>query len=323
MTKKRKYLITGATGFVGSCLLRKLIEDEQEVDIIIRRQSNIWRIKDLLHKVKIHYLDLSSDKELLNIFKTSKPDVIYHLATQGAYSYQNDPDQIIKTNILGTWNMIKASLPLDYELFVNTGSSSEYGSKTSVMKETDLLEPDSYYAVTKSTQTLLASFVAKSQKKPIVTLRPFSVYGPYEEPTRLIPTLMNALLFKKEMNMVNPDVARDMIYVMDVVSFYLMVDQLKQHGGEYFNVCTGVQSTIKDIVEAAVKVTGENTKFNWGGMEDRIWDKVVWMGDNTKAKDKLRWRPKYNLEEGLRKMWVWFQDNYKLYNTAKFSEAKK
>ena len=311
---RRKYLITGASGFIGSCLLRKLIEDDQSVDIIIRRKSNIWRIKDLMPKVGIHYSDLSSSRDLFKIFKSIKPDVIYHLATNGAYSYQNDPDSIIKTNILGTWNLLKASLSVDFELFVNTGTSSEYGSKKSKMAESDLLEPDSYYAITKCTQTLLSSFVAKFEKRPIVTLRPFSVYGPFEEPTRLIPTLMRALLFKNEMNLVNPKVARDMIYIDDIVQFYLMVDKLKKCSGDYFNVCTGTQSTIKDIVETAMRVSGESTQFKWGGMENRSWDKSVWVGDNTKAKNKLNWSPKFALEEGLLKMWKWYKNNYRLYN---------
>lgn len=311
---KRKFLITGASGFIGSYILRRLIIQKEDVDIILRDQAKVWRIKDLLSKVKIFNSDLSDHEKLLEIFKESKPDVIYHLATNGGYSYQNDPDSIIETNILGTWNMIKASLNFDYELFINTGSSSEYGNKNSRMKESDLLEPDSYYAVTKAIQTLLSSFVAKSKGKPIVTLRPFSVYGPYEESSRLIPTLMNALLFKKDMNLVNPNISRDMVYIDDVISVYLMVDQLKKFGGEYFNVCTGVQSTIKNIVDMAVKITKESTIFNWGEMENRSWDKYVWVGDPKKAKKKLGWLAKTNLAQGLTRMWEWYKNNYKLYN---------
>ena len=150
MHKKRIYLITGAGGFIGACLMRRLVENNENVHILLKKATNAWRIQDIIHKVSVHISDLSDLQGLRKIMDDIKPDIIYHLATCGAYSYQNIPDAIINTNILGTWNLLKATSQINYELFVNTGSSSEYGFKKFSMKETDLLEPASYYAVTKS-----------------------------------------------------------------------------------------------------------------------------------------------------------------------------
>lgn len=310
---KRKFLITGASGFIGANLARRLIKDGQEVHLILRDGFKTWRLDELLKKFQIHYQDLSDKDQLIRIFKTVRPDVIYHLATSGAYSYQSDPDLIIKTNVLGTWHLLQAAMTVGFELFVNTGSSSEYGFKTQPMQETDLLEPNSYYAVTKSFQTYLSSFIANSQNKNIVTLRPFSVYGRFEEPTRLIPTLMKALFFKKPLNLVNPKTSRDQIYIDDIVEAYLKIDQLKQNRGQYFNIGTGIQSTIKEVVEKAVLVTGENTTFNWGKMKGRSWDSNTWVADISKAKKLLDFNPKISLEQGLKLMWIWFLKNYQYY----------
>lgn len=310
---KRKFLITGASGFIGANLARRLIEDRQEVHLILRDGFKTWRLDGLLKKFQIHYQDLSKRDQLIRIFKKVRPDMIYHLATSGAYSYQNDPDLIIKTNILGTWHLLQAAMTVGFELFINTGSSSEYGFKTQPMQETNLLEPNSYYAVTKSFQTYLSSFIANSQNKNIVTLRPFSVYGPFEEATRFIPTLMKALFFKKPLNLVNPQTSRDMIYIDDMVEAYLKIDQLKQNRGQYFNIGTGIQSTIKEVVEKAVLVTGENTKFNWGKMEGRSWDSNTWVADISKAKKLLEFNPKVSLEQGLELMWTWFLKNHQYY----------
>ncbi len=314
MTNK-KFLVTGASGFIGSVLLRKLLEQKQEVHLILRKNSRTWRINDLLNKVTIHYSDLSNLDELIKIVKKINPDIIYHLATNGAYSYQVDADGIIKTNILGTWNLLQACNEVDYELFVNTGSSSEYGFKNFAMREIDIVEPASYYAVTKCAQTLLCSHIARQEKKPIVTIRPFSVYGPYEEPKRFFPTLMMALLFKKDMNLVDPDTARDQIYVDDIVSAYLKIEELKKNPGEYFNIGTGIQSSIKNVVDLAVKVTKENTNFKWGKMEGRNWDTNNWVADISKARQLLGWAPQISLEKGIELTWDWFKSHHDLYET--------
>lgn len=313
MTKKRIHLVTGGTGFIGSQLIRRLINNGEDVHIIVRKEARFWRIEDIRHKVACHTSDLSDTDELRKIIEKIRPQVIYHLATYGAYPHQNEPDKIIKTNILGTWNLLKASSHIDYELFVNTGSSSEYGFKELPMKETDLLEPASYYAITKASQTLLCFHIARNEKRPIVTLRPFSVYGPYEEPTRFIPTLMNALYRKEKMNLVSPQISRDYIYVEDVINAYLLIDKFKNFTGKIFNIGTGVQSSIKDVVETAIKVTGETADFRWGQMTPRAWDTNNWVADISKARQLLNWSPKVSLEEGLSLMWEWFKSNSVLY----------
>jgi len=313
--KERKYLVTGSTGFIGSVLLRTLLKKNERVDLILRKEANLWRIKDLLDKVNIYYSDLSSLAELKKILKQSKPNVIYHLATNGAYSSQDNADQIIKTNIFGTWNLLQAANEIDYELFVNTGSSSEYGFKKFAMRETDIVEPASYYAVSKCAQTLLCSHIARQENRPIVTLRPFSVFGPYEDPGRLVPTLMTSLINDKKMNLVSPTIARDYIYIDDMVSAYLKVNQLKKHSGEYFNIGTGVQTSLKELAEIAQNSSGKKGNFVWGGMKNRAWDSDIWVGDISKAKRLLKWQPKFSLFEGLAETYSWFiKDGYKYEN---------
>jgi nucleoside-diphosphate-sugar epimerase len=310
---KRVYLITGASGFVGSCLLRHLVENKEDVHIILRKEAQVWRIKDILKKTKVHCSDLTSFQELKKIFFKAKPTVIYHLAAYGAYPEQTDSDLAFKVNLSGTWNILKAASCIDYELLVNTGSSSEYGFKDKPMREDDCLEPTSYYAVSKSSASLLCSYFARKEKKPVVTLRPFSVYGAYEQPSRFVPTLMRCLYFKKAMDLVNPDIARDYIYVDDMVSAYMNISRLKLFPGEIFNIATGKQSSIKDIVEKAVKVTGKTTSFRWGKMPMRQWDTSCWVADISKAKKLLGFKPQVSLEKGLSLTWEWFKRNHSIY----------
>ena len=313
MASKRVYLITGATGFIGSCLLRELATRNEKVHLLLRKGAHLWRIRDILRETTLHFDDLRNADKLTKLINKIKPDIIYHLATYGAYSSQNDADLCVRTNIEGTWNLLKATSKINYELFINTGSSSEYGFKKCPMKEDDYLEPASYYAVTKCSQTLLCAYFAKERKKPIVTLRPFSVYGPYEEGSRFIPTLLKSLYFNKKMNLVSPDITRDWIYIDDLVSAYLLIDRMKKYRGDVFNIGTGVQKSIKEVVETAADVTGESTQFIWRGMNNRKWDTNYWVADTSKTTKLLRWSPKVSLRQGLFLTWNWLKDNLHLY----------
>ena len=95
-----------------------------------------------------------------------------------------------------------------------------------------------------------------------------------------------------------------------------MVYQLKKFAGEIFNVGTGIQSSIKDVVEAAVRVIGETADFKWGEMKPRMWDTHHWVADISKARQSLNWSPKVSLEKGLSLMWEWFKSNHSLYDLA-------
>src|SRR5207249_6044598 len=122
---------------------------------------------------------------------------------------------------------------------------SEYGYRTAAMSEADRLEPNSVYAVGKAAQTHLASLYGKRTEGPAtVTFRLFSVYGPWEEPTRLMPTLLRRARAALPLEMVGRDVARDFVYVDDVLDALLGLEALEGRRGEVFNLGSGVQSTL-------------------------------------------------------------------------------
>jgi nucleoside-diphosphate-sugar epimerase len=302
-----RFFVTGATGFVGSCLTRKLAELGCEVHTLIRATSKRWRLGGLEQKVTLHIGDLNDGERLRELIGEIQPTVVYHLAVHGAYPTQTNADQIILTDMFGTYNLLKACSEVDYKVFVNTGSSSEYGSKQYAMRECDLLEPTSYYAVAKAAQTLVSQHMARADRRPINTFRLFSVYGPYEEPTRLVPTLVRRCLESKELDMVSPDTARDFVYVDDVVEAYLQIGQLSLQCGEVFNIGTGIQSSMRDVVRAVFQSAGAKVKVNWGTMPARSWDTETWLADTTKVRRILKWAPRTSLAEGIQKTTEWFR----------------
>lgn len=304
-------LITGSTGFIGSNLVRHLIENYDDIHIFIRKESKLWRIKDIIGNVNIHYVDLINKTEVSKVVEKIKPQTIFHLAAYGAYPFQNDVEKIKSVILDGTMNLIEACLKHKFTIFINTGSNSEYGFKKSPMKESDILCPNSHYAVMKAAATNYCQFIAKSQDKPIVTVRPFHIYGPYEEPSRLIPKLVTKLLNNKLPKLVSQDIARDMLYIDDAISLYGIIATKKEINGGIYNMGSGSQSTIRMIVDITIGLIRTTITPNWDSMESRIWDQKTWVADMTKVKGLFDWQPRYSLSEGLLKTINWYKNTLK------------
>jgi nucleoside-diphosphate-sugar epimerase len=308
---KGPILVTGASGFIGANLVRRLVALRPDVHVLLRDEAKLWRIQDILPKLNAHRVDLTDRKAVFECVRDVKPRTIFHLAVYGAYPFQKDVAKIEATALHGTMNLLDAAEESGFDAFINVGSSSEYGFKNAPMKETDVLEPNSHYAVFKAAATNYCAYEAASKELPVITLRPFSVYGPYEEPTRLVPTLLDKLLQGTLPPLASPDIARDYTYVDDFVDACLAAAAHPEFGGQVFNVGSGRQTTLKEIVDLAIKLTGAEVTPQWGTMGARIWDQKVWVADVSKSKEKLGWVSRTDLESGLLKTIAWLKANPK------------
>ncbi len=302
-------LITGASGFIGANLARKIAKTRDDVHIIVRNGSNLRRIEDMLPQITVHRADLSDRNDIFLKIGEIQPKTIFHAAAYGVHSFQNETEKIETANLHGTINLLDACVKSGFKIFINTGSSSEYGTKNKPMKETDLLTPNSDYAVFKAAATLYCQHLARSKKIPIITLRPFSVYGQFEESTKLIPTLIRSFLDGTCPPLVSPDTARDYIFIDDLVDAYLIASQKPELGGEIFNVGSGKQTTLKEIVDLSIRLTGAAVEPEWGTMSPRIWDHNMWQADISKIKSILDWSPKTDLKEGLARTIDWIESD--------------
>lgn len=307
---KYPILITGAAGFVGSNLTRYFVSRGIKVNIMIKRSSNTWRLNDIIKKTNVHYADISDINNVKKIIKKIKPKTIYHLATHGGYSDQTDLVKIKKSILDATYNLINECKKYKFNIFINTGSSSEYGFKNKAMKESDILVPNSYYSVFKSSSSLYCQYESLKSNIQIVTIRPFHVYGPYERSNRLIPSLIRNMLNDKKVKLVSPKVSRDMIYISDVVNFYIMVANKKNLKGEIFNLGSGKKTTIKEIYNLLKKITNYKVKNYWGSMKNRYWDQSIWYSNNSYVKTKLNWKPEVSLKKGLANTVNWYKKFY-------------
>lgn len=316
--KKSSVFITGASGFVGANIVRALLKNNYDVHILSRTKKVSWRLKDISQFLTIHTGDIINLASLKKIFSTTQFDYIIHLAAYGAYHYQMELDKIMQVNLEGTKNLLEASMGTAYKCFINTGSSSEYGFKAKPMKENDSCNPVSYYAVTKLAATHLCKVFAELHNKPIATFRLFSVYGPYEEPTRFIPTITTSLIAKRPIKLTPGNQRRDFIYIDDVSDAYLRALSLgKKVQGETYNIGTGKEYSNDEIVKRLFASTKSSTKVKKGAYPKRSWDTPHWRADISRTKKMLGWKPMHSLDNGLKKNYSWFQQNVTFYQNEK------
>jgi nucleoside-diphosphate-sugar epimerase len=310
-----KVLVTGATGFIGANLVRRLLQEAYGVHIFTRASSNKWRLADVLSKLNEHTVDLLDEKNLKGVIKEIEPEIIFHLAAAGIYGGVHLPEKnLIETNFLGTVNLVNACNDLDYKCFVNTGSSSEYGPKKHPMKETDVCEPINMYGITKCAATLYGGFVAKTKDKPIIGFRPFSPFGPYDDKTRLITYVIINALRNNDLNLANPNAVRDYIYVEDILDLYLQsIEVAAELKGEVFNIGSGSQKTVSYVVNEIIELTNSKSEIKWNSFPGREFDTEKWEADIEKVSRYFDWRPKYHVDDGIKQTISWFKSNLSLY----------
>lgn len=306
----KRVVITGATGFVGANLVRRLLHDGHDLNLLVRSDHASWRIDDILSDLRVCEADLGDPVAVHQAIRRIKPEWVFHLAVHGAYSWQTGLEEIVRTNILGTMNLVEACADAGAEAVVNTGSSSEYGYKDHAPSETELLEPNSHYAITKAAATLFCRFTAQRSGIRVPTLRLYSVYGPYEEPRRLVPALIVNGLRSRLPPLANPETARDYVYVDDVVDAYLCAAAIDVGDpGAVFNVGTGVQTTLRDIVQLTREMLNVADEPEWGSLADRTWDTTIWRSDAARIRTELGWTPRYDIRAGLDATIAWFRDH--------------
>lgn len=276
----KRCLLTGASGFIGLSLKKKLV--------------NKGHIVKTIPHVLLHNTD-----KLKSIISKYSPQYIFHLAAYGNKYNHIDDWEIINANITATLNLLYATKDINYHAFVNTGSSSEYGLKNAPMSETDSLDTDTFYGVTKASAHMLCRAFSKKYSKPIITTRPFSVYGPEDDENKLIQVAIRSFEYNLPLRLANG--VHDWIYIDDYISGILkIIRNMSKLKGKAVNIGTGIQSTNHQVIKVLEKIYNKKIKI----LEIdkvRIYDtNVSWKADNSLLKS-LGWQPRYTLEEGLRK----------------------
>lgn len=300
----RRAVVTGAAGFIGTHLVKRLLGQGLQVVAVVRPTSDLWRLKPLLDRVSLVMGELGGRESAWLGEAMVGTDWVFHLAARGVNPGEQDDEDLVRSNLLGTMQVLKEAHLAHVGRVVCCGSCLEYGQGL-LHKEDDPIVPVSSYSVAKSAAWLYAQMFSKRTGLPIVGLRPFHVYGPLEGSSRLIPYAIRCALEERDLLLTGGEQSRDFVFVADVVEAFLAAAVGKVASGEIFNVCTGEAVQIREVVTTLLRLTGSRARATWGALphrEGEIWELS---GHPGKARRELAWTATTTLDEGLRETIDW------------------
>jgi nucleoside-diphosphate-sugar epimerase len=304
--------LTGATGFIGSHLLKRLIKEGCNVHISIRTNSSLWRIEDFKDKFIIHKIDLTDFEAVKSAIHQIKPDIIFHLAAYGVDYRKQDTHQSIDTNINTSVGLFEAFLENKVHKFIHTGSCFEYGQKNKPISEFDFLDPTSVYGATKASSVHLLSSMAKGiESGELVILRPFGVFGEYEGLHRFVPQVIDKLKSEYTVQMTLGEQIRDYIYIDDLIDAYILAAVVPlENKVEIINIGSGKGIAMKDFASTISKQLGMgNNLLQFGTLPYRPDEMMYLVANVGKAKSVLGWEPKVSIEKGIEYTINWYNQN--------------
>ena len=237
-----------------------------------------------------------------------QPRTVFNCIAYGAYSFETDGELILRTNLMSTHALLERLTTRNIAAYIHAGSSSEYGENAAGPEEHDFLAVNSEYAVSKAACAHLIHYYGKQHGLPSANLRLYSVYGPLEDPSRLMPKIVQHGVRGELPPLVDPHIARDFVYSDDVVdAFIAAASELREDDyGDSFNVGTGRQTTIGELAEVARELYGIEQPATFT-MPPRRWDVGDWYANSARAQKVLGWEAHTPLEDGLERMTSWYR----------------
>jgi len=312
-------LVLGASGFVGANLTRTLLEHRADV-VATTSRTPAWRLEDLPAR-NVREFDALVTLNVDRMLDEVQPRTVFNCIAYGAYSFETDGELILRTNLMSTHALLERLTTRNIAAYIHAGSSSEYGANAAGPEEHEFLAVNSEYAVSKAACAHLIHYYGKQHGLPSANLRLYSVYGPLEDPSRLMPKIVQHGVRGELPPLVDPRIARDFVYSDDVVdAFIAAASELREDDyGDSFNVGTGRQTTIGELAEVARELYGieEPASFT---MPPRRWDVADWYANSARAQKVLGWEARTELEDGLERMTAWYQG---LTNPERYRSATK
>ncbi len=290
-----RVLITGAAGFIGQHLVQRLAEEGAEVWAGVHHQGQADSPQPHVRRVPLNVQDRESVRQAV---EASDPEVVFHLAAVGVTDSGVGPARALTVNAGGVINLLESLRGQGVRRIVLTGTCHEYGDQETTREG---LDPYNAYAASKIAAWAFGRMYWRAHGLPVVTVRPFQVYGAGQPQRALIPAAIDAALTGDDFPMTPGEQERDFIYVKDIVEGMLAAAEAPSVAGESLDLGTGTARPIRQVVEKIWHLAGSSGEVQPGALPYRPGAVMHLCADAERTAQLTGWRARVGLEEGLRR----------------------
>jgi UDP-glucose 4-epimerase len=304
-----RVLVTGASGFIGSHLVRRLTETGAEVHAMTSGVSLVYpsRLLDVRTQIHLHEANLVDPSAINALVRRVQPTHVFHL---GAFTHVGKSwrriDECAQTNVQGTLNLLLGLEPHGYQRLVFVGTSEIYGTVDVPFREDAKVQPVSPYAVSKYAAECYCRMFHVNYGWPIVMLRPFNAYGPAQSPDRIIPEVVVRALRGQQLLMTAGDQTREFNYVEDLVEGMVAAASVPGIEGELFNLGNGEELSIREVATTVLGLMGNPITPQFGALQSRPTEIKRMVSTSENARERLGWAPSVSLDDGLKRTIDWY-----------------
>lgn len=327
-----KLLITGGAGFMGSNFIKYILDKYLDYKIInldkLTYAGNLENLKEIEDNPRYTFMkgDIADNAIVEKIFKEDTPDAVINYAAETHVDRSIlDPKAFIKTDVLGTYNLLEACRKFSMKKYVQISTDEVYGSvEDGSFTEKSPFDPSSPYSASKAGGDHLVIAYYKTYGLPVVRTHSCNFFGPYQYPEKLIPLFITNILEEKKIPVYGDGTqVREWIYTQDHCS---AVDFILRHGkmGEIYNIGTGQEKQNMEVTKLILKYLGKD-ESSIEYVKDRPGHDIRYSLDHTKLRE-LGWQPRYQFEDALKSTIEWYkahEDWWKKIKSGKYLEYYK
>ena len=310
-----RLLVTGGAGFIGSCFIRRMLNEHPDYKIInldvLTYCGNIENLDDVKNNPNYTFVHGNiCDKNLVSQIVEQVDAVVNFAAESHVDNSIKHPEIFVETNVQGTLNLLQSAKQFKIDRYLQVSTDEVYGTlgKTGYFTETTPLAPNSPYSASKASADMLVRAYYETYKMPVLTTRCSNNYGPYQYPEKLIPFFISQLLKDEKVPVYGDGLnVRDWLYVYDHCT---AIDTVLHKGrvGQIYNIGGHNEKTNMEITHLILEAMGKD-ESSIKYVEDRLGHDKRYAICNDKIQSELGWKPSVTFEEGIKLTIDWYLSN--------------
>ena len=297
-------LVTGASGHLGSYLTRRLLDCGEEVAVLVRPESDLWRLEGVLERVRLIRADLRDIVAAAEGIRTVGPDTVFHCAWSGVTSDTRNRSDHLVSNVAGGLQLFRIAQAAGCRCWVGIGSQAEYGRQPGILRENLIPQPDTAYGVAKLCLGKLLETLCELSNVRYVWLRLLATYGPKDNSKHLIPSVIEKLQARSRPSLTTGEQNWDYLYIEDAVEAIHRVASTPDARGVY-NLASGEVHSVREIVFRLRDMIDPSLPLGFGEIAHDPGAVFSLQADTTRLRSATGWVPLTDLDSGLRKTLGW------------------